>query len=139
MNAETKPSENVNFEALEKIVNHLRYGQLGHSKFDFNIVHRDSPDPDDIMGYGSAGCVIGEFPFIFPEKYTQKQIFDRHISHQVDGIMSYLGISYNDFYYLFYPHGSFRCDNLLSEFATKEQVADNIEKFIKIKKEELNG
>lgn len=121
---------------LTKIVNHLRKSQseMLHEKFDFSTINCDS-----------AGCALGEFPAIFPKSFVEmdgndcpRPIKPPNTEDRTIWYSEYLGIDEELLHYLFYPqiHKSAQiyrsCKfNNLDNNATKEQVADHIEQYIK--------
>ena len=59
-----------NYERLEKLANHLLHGKLGHETFDFSKYNNGSfgKYAEERLKYcGTAGCAIGECPFVFEE------------------------------------------------------------------------
>lgn len=138
----------VNLNRLKKIADHLESGEMMHKFFDFTTFNSEARD---FTGCGTAGCAVGEFPAIWPDDWEFKKVPDQIIenyytprlkktkgmstgSKVVEDVKEWLSISDKEFMLLFVPYAEepFR----LTAFATKEQVAANIRKFIKIKENE---
>lgn len=142
----------MNKERLLKIVDHLKNGKLGHEEFDFRIINCGASETNHC---GTSGCAFGEFPIIFPE--------DWHFINVIKGSTNYIPFLKSSFnpisivdawedletYLDITKYESsllFISDNIgiigkitlpsLSDYATKEEVADNILEFIRLK--ELN-
>jgi len=129
-------------ERLAILADHLEHGQLGHSFFNFgawNVGPAVTPS-----GCGTAGCAIGECPIVFPEEWSfhpktlapglheEKQYF----TPETSGCL-FFSLTEIEFGLLFMPYA----DDLdksewpdwyerLTAEATREQVAENIWKFL---------
>ena len=62
----------MNRERIQKIIDHMRSNQVGHTTFDFSVINQtvrgtfgDYYHPSEGQ-CGTHGCILGEFPFIFP-------------------------------------------------------------------------
>jgi len=123
----TKPK----IRRLLKLAKHLESGKLGHDQFNYSIYH-----DEDICG--TAGCAIGECPFVFPEHW----VFRRTGRYGVkflklksakpgqltrDSSMEFFGLSLAQHQFLFVPgmRGS-----PLSVIASRQEVAAHIRKFV---------
>lgn len=139
-------------ERLLKLADHLRNGKLGHKVFDFSVWNEGAT-----YGHpcGTRGCAIGEMPVIDPEKWTwlipdsgsgypsfrRTKIFPVLKGHEdvTESGCIYFDISEKQFNMLFTHTDDRTVDSLpfygmatLAFNATKEQVAANIEAFVKI-------
>jgi hypothetical protein len=138
----------ANIERLLKLAQHLRHGVLGHAQFHFMYINADAYGIElTENGCGTMGCAMGECPTAFPEEW-----------HWVDGVprlvnctdpprmgcyrwmdvrkhaCEFFEIATLQAEHLFLPRSQ-RIDlyggQWLRKDATKEQVADNIEAFVK--------
>ncbi len=122
----------MNKERLLKLANHLLNGKLGHKTFNFAIYNSNGDGSIPINKCGTVGCAIGECPIVFPRSWT----FDRHglpvlkiyednfVMAPYESGCKFFGIEYEDYIKLFTPNLS------TNRHATKEQVANNIIKFV---------
>lgn len=128
--------ENIYRERLEKLADHLESGKLGHDQFFFGTWHNDR----DYAFCGTAGCAVGELPFLFPDdwgidgKYPILRVAPDLAPE--DAAMSFFDLGVDEVEHLFIPELQ-DTDVYGGEFllvsATKEQVASNIREFLKIK------
>lgn len=120
-------------ERLRKIAHHLSYGKLSKVEFDFSRVNRGRTRgnicSDEECGY--AGCALGEFHVIFPERYAGKF----YVGLGAHDVEAFLGLTEAEARHLFVPNlqrpeipGS-----ALDGDATRFEVASNIRKFIRHK------
>ena len=137
----------ANLERLRKLAYHLLNGKLGHEVFDFATFNEGSKGSNTC---GTAGCAIGECPVIWPEEWhfedegyypilkSRTEVWPSHSAQE------FFSISDEECDYLFFPEEQFRLfDNypyvgLLDELpfsATKQEVAENILFFCKLKEE----
>lgn len=123
-------------ERLRAVAQHLSYGKLSKVEFDFSRVNRGK-NPMDIVSStecGYAGCVLGEFHVIFPEKYAGK-FYVGLGDPTPDGVESFLGLTSSEAHHLFIPGAQDPGipGALLNIDATRFAVAANIRKFIRHK------
>lgn len=146
----------LHFERLTKLANHLLHGKLGHKVFDFgnfNTFEEEMPEqPLNICG--TAGCAIGECPIVFPDDWEfdfdgSPGLKSPGCSGSLCGANSFFGLSALEVNLVFLPVAYWDAEmpawldtlrNLqdppvgLPVTATKEQVGENILKFIKLKR-----
>jgi hypothetical protein len=102
---------------LLKLAAHLRGKNRGLKKFDFSCI---------ISECGTAGCAIGEMPFVFRRQgFTQK-------SASITQAASFFDLDYPATAELFLAKGVSQY-GVLPLTATAKQVARNIEAFVKRK------
>lgn len=132
---------------LRELEAHLRSEQLGHEKFDFTTIN--TLNEEDVHKCGTAGCAMGEMPIVWPEQWgffrtmVGKKTTEVYEEGEWDfsdhAIARWFGV-YDDheepseLMHLFYPNE--QCTTIfggkhLEDDATKEQVADNIDAFIR--------
>jgi hypothetical protein len=63
----------MNKERLLKLADHLEFGVLGHSIFDFSYLNLGKVNPKNLCA--TNGCAIGECPIAFPEDWEFRQIW----------------------------------------------------------------
>ncbi len=139
-------------DRLTKLANHLLKGKLGHKKFDFSVLNVDEKKDEKEIPYscGTNGCALGECPIVFPRQWK----FDGDIDNGFDPVLrrtdcldsfdnaeTFFGINTSESLHLFSPYsqdpGLYGGESLDRD-ATKEQVANNILAFIKMKEKESN-
>jgi len=136
-------------DLLTRIATHLRGDDRGHPVFDFSHVSSYNEFAEclpSVPHCGTAGCAIGEFPIIFPDKFIFARSVDPslrnirmkdtpHEDISVSGeVSSFLGIPRDAVDHLFYPYTqSVRAfgGDLLPYDASRFEVANNIDDFIK--------
>ena len=127
---------------LMKLANHLLHGKLGHKKWDFSVLNNGG-ETYDKKGCGTAGCALGECPFVFPrhwkfhKQHTNWFVPVTRETPEMDAFscaQSFFGIDDREARHLFDP----TCQNpeeyggkYLSSSATRKQVARNILAFLK--------
>ena len=135
-------------ERFLKLYNHMLQPQekLGHEKFDF----RQFNDALSMCGTagcmcGTAGCMGGELPIVFPDhwvfyKQTLVRLRRRKNIYTNEDFASFFNITISESVHLFYPKGQsksidpyFLNHNELSVDATKEEVVENLRRFLVIK------
>jgi len=134
-------NKRIRFDRLQKVADHLKAGKLGHKNFNFNVYNKSfGPDTYDKKGCGTNGCSIGEFPFIFPRSFKFSLIVHNILLIKKSSgnigpdVRKFLNIDIEMYKHLFIP---VRQDTkrfkgkVLWYSATKEEVAKNIELFIK--------
>jgi hypothetical protein len=129
----------IHAERLLKLADHLENGKMGHKEFDFAKYNRG---PLDDNGCGTAGCAMGECPFVFPDDFTfalphgdvtlKTHLFSS--STLLSG-MIFFDIRNDEYSYLFNPRGKHDVlgNNNLTQLSTKEEVAQNIRDFVAYK------
>jgi hypothetical protein len=147
----------MNKERLLKLANHLLTGELGHEYFEFShFNHGKHHDPKKVeIRCGSRGCALGECPIVFPEDwmftlYDYKKEYSsfpvlsigRRKDTFVDA-MIFFDINDHETQVLFNPYMTsfvLRIDGViirtLSKFASKEEVANQLIEFVKLKEDE---
>lgn len=127
---------------LKQLVKHLRQpqGLLAHRVFNFCVYNRGFIDHN--TGCGTHGCAMGECPAIWPErwKWEGSSVCYRRKPRgvgpkfrawsPVESGMHFFGISEKLYNLLFVPKWNEQGVGQLPEVATKEEVADNIEKYV---------
>lgn len=138
----------IRFDRLQQLADHLRYGNLGHAKFDFSVLHNKATLFQKFRGHcGSNGCAIGELPMVFPAHFSYRKGADGSPQIHQTGvgfllkramICNFFQITNEDLEHLFYPNGQItsqlpprRSSLKLDKFSSREDVAENIEWFIK--------
>lgn len=129
----------INTKRLMKLANHLLKGKLGHKYFDFNYYNTNGNAVCQPNSCGFSGCALGEMPIIWPKDW---RFHGNHIT-SIDNKQSqydWFGIKHDDYSYLFVPQVE-HYNKLKTSvgyrvskcglFATKEQVAKQIIKFVK--------
>ena len=122
----------IRIDRLKKLANHLIKGKLGHTEFNFSVLHELQNHR-----YGTMGCAMGELPIVFPKYWG----FDGSgVKYEQDSglgsdVTSFFGINYLMHQHLFTPY--VQIPNLyggkhLTEKATAKQVGNNILAFIKL-------
>ena len=126
-------------DLLRRLAEHLETGQLGHERFYFGFFNYgySSPkrqhylDQPRLKLCNSAGCGIGECPFIFPEwyfDYAEQPVYGMHTSSEMSA-RGFFSLDTMEYQHLFVPDRQlplrFGGERLTKE-ATKEQVAGNI-------------
>ena len=127
-------SVGVHFGRLRKLLDHMEGGQLSVGRFDFNC-WRD--------GCGTAGCMGGELPMVFPGEWVWKGGMpwlkpfdeeDRCPVHFTSQAAWFFGIQFGDVVDLFFPAGSGEeLAGRLRANATRQQVAEKLRLFIERK------
>jgi len=124
---------------LLKLMRHLRTGKLGHDRFDFGQ-YNNAVAPK----CGTAGCAIGECPVIW-KSWIFTNSGDPVIKGDACSLNSgqeWFGINAGEYRHLFMPDRqslNLYGGKSLSRFATRRQVAANIEAFIKVKRYNLDA
>ena len=130
-------------DRLETLATHLESGKLFHDEFDFSIFHCAPTN------CGSAGCALGECPFLFPEHWFftgagarprikgSYQIGDKIVDNPgaFDAASIYFGIHSNVALHLFAPFSQapkFFGGNKLYPDSSREDVAENIRDYIRL-------
>ncbi len=132
----------VHKQRLLKLADHLLNGKLGHEKFNINCWNVGIFDD---KGCGTAGCAIGECPIVFPESWEFNPITSYPVLIGMSigilhSIHSFFGLSRNEKNHLFHARGQkpdIYGGSILSENATKEEVANNIKIFVELKTKTL--
>jgi hypothetical protein len=112
-------------------------------RFDFRCVNY-SETANHVEGCGSAGCLMGEFPLIFPENWEfvsgdVKFIGDSSGNSNDDGaivdddVCSFFGLDDAQYRHLFFPNRQIPVHyggRVLRSFSTRKEVIDNLKIFI---------
>ena len=135
----------VNVERLEKLANHLLSGKLGHETFNFGVYNVGGRA--NLNECGTQGCAIGECPVIWPNDWAYVDSLptlrilgsDPHegsITTSIAG-RAFFHLTAGEYEYLFIPgNETNNRRNALSQYASKEDVANRILRFCEIVKEE---
>lgn len=123
----------MNKERLLTLANHLKYGKLGHEKFDFSIYNNATAK------CGTMGCALGECPIIWPEDWKFYKNYDgdpvligEYPPSSLISAIRWFNLSPGEAVYLFIPCCIYSTrGESLPATATKEEVADRILDFIK--------
>jgi hypothetical protein len=126
----------ANIERLRKLADHLMHGKLGHQAFDFKTYNsRDSVGEYNynlrLRNCGTAGCALGECPFVFKEWYfdvAYNPVFGSHFSPKMSAI-DFFDISWEEVDHLFMPRMQLE-HPILEEHSSRQEVAENIYRFI---------
>jgi len=128
---------------LRRLAKHLRGKNRVHKKFVFDIIAKGKIKDGNYCG--TAGCAVAEFPALWPKEWSWEQdnrfLYDvlhksQDINDDTDNavIAKFFSITGEQAYHLFIP-GQQDMVKLggkwLEDDATPEQVADNIDAFIK--------
>ena len=131
----------IGLQRLLQLADHLEHGKLGHAKFDFQEWHRGGSAGQ----CGSAGCALGECPFIWPDRWC----FDGDFPALQDGRSfgpliaagRWFEIDEDEAVHLFIPARQkprLFGGVILSRYVPKEKVAANIRAFVEISAKSLN-
>jgi hypothetical protein len=145
----------VYLDRLQKLAEHLEFGELAHVEFnfsDFNTVWSSNGDrvtregEPPIRGCGTAGCAIGECPAVFKQWEFRERwsghyspvLKTQHINPTidnpvVDSVMKFFGLTRRETEHLFYPDSQrepYGYRGRLDSTATREAVARNIRSFV---------
>lgn len=132
----------IRIDRLKKLLAHMEQPQekLGHKEFDFEIYDN---------GYGgecgTAGCMAGELPFIWPDKWRLcTSPLKNHpilkggsvyILSTEWHLMQWFGLDAGMVKHLFYPHfqdtDKYGGKKMLNSSSKKEEVVENLREFIK--------
>jgi hypothetical protein len=138
-----------NLKRLRKLADHLMHGKLDHEEFDFTTYnHGGRPytpleikkgvplkKKQRVKNCGTAGCAIGECPFVFRQWYFDTEGLptlrghENYYDPQGVGTMKFFDLSLEAERHLFHPEKQFS-PKKISDGATKEEVAENIYEFI---------
>jgi len=137
----------VQKERLLKLYNHMRQPQskLAHKEFNFACINKTPNVVDHSNTCGTMGCMMGEFPAIFPE--TWRWMGDNITLVKDDGgwgcdshIGHLFGLKISEVDHLFYPQSQlssidpyYNDHPELDDAATRQQVVANLRRFLKIK------
>lgn len=150
--------ETIHAQRLVKLAHHLLYGQLGHEVFDFAHVNESDTDEYQPNGCGTNGCAIGEMPFVWPEKFSYSFYMDsdgdeygdqyfKIFNEEFDSLDFFeaaewfFGVNPRESTILFCPSYGIKGSRIVNDVefyelgtsATKEQVANQILKFVEAK------
>jgi hypothetical protein len=132
-----------NIERLKKLLTHMQSGQLSVDKFDFATFKQ-------VETCGTMGCMAGELPTLFPEKWRFQEILFSspllqylHNEEWTDyirrSLSDFFSLSSEQTYRLFYPSYDSWDENkgcVLGEDATREEVTENLRQFIEEQEKE---
>jgi hypothetical protein len=114
-------------DRLRKLANHLSYGVLSKSKFDFRTQNGDLRGNAMSNTCGVVGCALGEFHKIFPETFAGEFWVG------VDDAGKFMGLSDGEACHLFLPRRQSFGQPMLPETATRFAVAVNMRHFLRMK------
>ena len=128
-------------DLLAIVSEHILNGVLGHKHFDFAHVNASVGDKCKTT-CGTHGCAMGELPIIFPDQWEFGGPEGVRLIENAGGgfrydVCSFFEITGPEMDHLFYPDQqdpSRFGGSRLSDWATRDQVADNIDEFIELKK-----
>lgn len=153
-------NDTVQKDRLLQLADHLENGKLGHKHFNFSTYNDFFSDQADVedqdLSYheymakhnrcGTAGCAIGEMPFLDPENWgfsdggfipSLKCLLDTRDFEQMDTAkfsgMAYFGISMYEYVHLFVPNSqspSIYGGKHLAGKVKKEDVAAGIRAYL---------
>jgi len=133
----------IHKDRLLKLANHLEKGKLGHKEFNIRYVNFSGNGIYDSNGCGTCGCAIGELPFVFPRRFRFWKGSDSSVvEDRIKGTLNsdgFFGLNQDEAEHLFWPQSQDTKrygGRVLTDDATKTQVAKNILAFIK-KKEKV--
>lgn len=116
--------------------------KLAHKKFDFDVFNTGLHEKNSC---GTNGCMAGELPAVFPKHWIWvcNGVYRKNIKNNssfFEEASEYFGIKVMEVFHLFYPDRQnvlidlfFYTHSKLHREATKKQVVDNLERFLKIK------
>jgi len=133
----------LHLKRLEKLANHLLHGKLGHDIFDFSRLNENVESGEEFKknGCGTIGCALGECPIIFKQwhfDYCNEPTL-KGKEYTEESAEQFFHISWQEAKHLFYPNEQnpiLYMGNNLGIRAKKEQVANNMLEFIKLKRNE---
>lgn len=127
----------MNAERLLKLADHLESGQRGHPAFDFTVLSQGERLAN---GCGSAGCALGELPFLFPREWffiRSTDFFGGIYDPVMDGLntresgMEFFGIDRDEYENLFLMGDRAPWNDAdLEDDATPQQVAQGLRNFV---------
>lgn len=129
-------------DLLRKLAEHLETGQLGHEKFFYGFFNSGYSarkrahyqDEPRLRACNSAGCGVGECPFIFSEwhfNYAEQPVYRDLVSSEISaGIFFHIDVTQYEHLFIHgrqipYKFGG----KMLTKFCTKEELAGNIRIF----------
>jgi len=140
--------QKIKVSRLRKLSKHLRGENRAHKRFDFNEVCKGKLDKEGNY-CGSAGCAIGEFPAVWPREWKWGNVYNFYglvgvtvfckgqrnkTETSFTKVSGFFSITQSQVEHLFTPFkqnsNKFGGERLYKN-ATAEQVADNIDAFIK--------
>lgn len=130
---------NIQRDRLSMLAAHLKSGNLGHDRFDFNAFSDGNIKPN---GCRTAGCALGECLLLWPDVWTY-----RGGTHPFTTALEFFGLSTEEARLLFAPasplSGSWAAATSSARpmdapywyrgayvDATADEVADNIDRFL---------
>lgn len=124
---------------LLQLADHLLNGKLGHATFDFAYYNLDksgfNSGPTNICR--TNGCAIGEMPIIWPRRF---KFWSNGVIPYREGMPTtreFLGLVNQDYEVLFMPRSIPTHEGFgLPSWATKEEVAEQIKKFVQLRMEQ---
>lgn len=121
----------THLKRLQKLLEHMEKGELSVDKFDFGTF-RDS------NSCGTAGCMGGELPGLFPRLWRWDEdtplLKDAAENSSFnESARRFFGLTKEQVDYLFYPRGDFRSggNSRLPGTASRRQVTANLRRFIR--------
>jgi len=126
-------------QRLLDLADHLEFGKLGHDKFDFSIWSRRANLENSC---GTAGCALGECPFLFPNdwKFHNGIANTRRPSYKnnpgaLSSAVEFFDITFTEASHLFLPmeQQTWLYGKKLLFDASRKEVADNIRDFVNAK------
>lgn len=145
----------IQLDRLELLTKHLKEGKLAHPVFDFNYVNVCNVVGKDeeyqANGCGTHGCAYGELPQIWPENFRwngsliekKKDTPGAWLTREMFNLCEdWFGLNHRETATLLHPISSGGGDcyeaveglQRLPATATQDEVADNILKFIELKR-----
>lgn len=127
--------DGVQVGRLLKLADHLETGKRGHKTFDFSVLFRQAR-------CGTAGCAIGECPWVFPDEWHLARVdwggvkYDPELRENSNGdgwedAIQFFGISERVADSLFMPGECPRFNGVrLGDDATPVAVAANIRAYV---------
>jgi len=129
-------------DLLRKLAQHLDTGELGHEKFYFGFFN-SGPSPRKRSHYqdeprlrrcNSAGCGLGECPFVFPEWHfnnEEQPVYRDIVSSEISAGI-FFDLDRIQYEHLFIPDRQIPYEyggKTLTKYCTKEELAANIRIF----------
>jgi len=136
---------NIRVGRLRKLAKHLRGTHHAHKKFNIRKLANGEFAHGEYCGF--SGCAIGEFPVLWPKEWSWKPDSEpfwynmaiihksqKRCSTNYNVIAEFFSITREQVVHLFDSTGQMVIKfggRMLDRYATAEQVADNIDAFIK--------
>lgn len=137
-----EPQSPIRLDRLQALLDHMRGGKRHHAQFAFHAFNIPLADEADEPDCGTAGCMAGELPTLFPDHW--KWVGEgTHSEPKLRGLKctalvpeqlgAFFGLSLEAVHHLFYPrrqNTKLFGGGKLQSFSPLEAVTANLETFI---------